>query len=103
VKNEEVLHRVKEEMKIIHTIKRRKSSWSGHILRGNYLRRHVTEGKIDVGIEVEGKRGRKRKRRLGDLKEMKVCGKLKEKSLGRTIWRVGFGRDCGPVVRHTAG
>jgi len=88
---------------ISYTIKRRKGSWIGHILRGNYLRRHIIERKIDVGIEVEGKRGRRRKQRLGDLKEMKVCRKLKEEALGRTIWRVGFGRDCGPVVRQTAG
>jgi len=71
-------------------------------LRGNYIRRHVIEGKIDVGIEVEGTRGRRRKQRLGDLKERKACRKLKEEALGRTIWRIGFGRDCGPVVRQTA-
>jgi hypothetical protein len=31
VRNEEVLHRVK----ILHTVKRRKANWSGHILRRN--------------------------------------------------------------------
>ena len=30
-RNEEVLHSVKEERSIIHTIKRRKDNWIGHI------------------------------------------------------------------------
>jgi hypothetical protein len=32
VRNEEVLHGVKEERNIIHTVKRRKADWIGHIL-----------------------------------------------------------------------
>jgi hypothetical protein len=31
VRNEEVLHRVKEEMNILHTIKRIKAYWIGHM------------------------------------------------------------------------
>jgi hypothetical protein len=27
---------------------------------------------------------------------------LKEEALDRTVWRTGFGRDFGPVVRQTA-
>ena len=103
VKNDEVLHRVKEDRNILETMKRRKASWICCILHGNYLRRLVIEKKIDVGIEVEGKWGRRRKQRLGDFKKKKGCWKLKEDALGRTIWRVGFGRDCGPVVRQIAG
>jgi hypothetical protein len=38
VRNEEVLNRVNEERNILHTIKRRKGNWSGHILRRNCLR-----------------------------------------------------------------
>jgi hypothetical protein len=37
VRNEEVLHRVKEERNILLTIKRRKANWIGHILRRNCL------------------------------------------------------------------
>ena len=33
LRNEEVLHRVKEERNIIHIIKRRKADWIGHTLR----------------------------------------------------------------------
>jgi hypothetical protein len=46
VRNEEVLHRVKEERNILHTIKRRKANWIVHILHRNCLLKHVTEGKI---------------------------------------------------------
>jgi hypothetical protein len=42
----EVLHRVKEDRKILHRIKRRKANWIGHILRRNCLLKHVIEGKI---------------------------------------------------------
>jgi hypothetical protein len=37
VKSEEVLHRVNKGRNIIQTIKRRKVSWIGHILRRNCL------------------------------------------------------------------
>jgi hypothetical protein len=47
VKNEEVLHRVKEERNILHTIKRRKANLIGHILRRNCLLKHVIEGKLE--------------------------------------------------------
>jgi hypothetical protein len=69
VRNEEVLHRVKEERNIVHTIKRRKTNWIGHILRRNCLLKHVIEGKIKGKIEVPERRGRRRKQLLYDLKE----------------------------------
>ena len=47
VRNEEVLQKVKEESDIIHTVKRRKTSWIGHIVRRNWLLKHVIEGKIE--------------------------------------------------------
>jgi hypothetical protein len=49
VRNEEVLHRFKEDRNILHTIKRRKANWMGHILRRNCLLKHVTEGKLEEG------------------------------------------------------
>jgi hypothetical protein len=52
VRNEEVLHRVKEERIILHTIKRRKAKWISHILRRNCLLKHVIEGKIEGRREV---------------------------------------------------
>jgi hypothetical protein len=69
VRNEEVLHKVKEERNILLTIKRRKTNWIGHILRRNCLLKHVIEGKLEGRIEMTGRRGRRRKQLLYDLKE----------------------------------
>jgi hypothetical protein len=41
----EVLHRVREKRHFIHTVKRRKANWIGHILGRNCLLEHVMEGK----------------------------------------------------------
>jgi hypothetical protein len=99
---EEVLHRVKEERNIIHTIKRRKANWIGHILRRNCLLKHVIQGKLERRIEMTGRRGRRRKQLLDDLIEKRRYWKLKEEALDRTLWRTDFGRGYGPVVRQTA-
>jgi hypothetical protein len=72
VRNEEVVHRVKEERNVIHTVRRRKANWIGHILRGNCLLKHVIEGKIKVGIKVAVRQGRRRKQLLYELKETNV-------------------------------
>jgi hypothetical protein len=85
VRNEEVLHRVKEERNIIHRIKRRKANWIGHILRRNCLLKQVIEGKLEGRIEITGRRGRRRKQLLDDLKEKRRYCKLKEEALDRTL------------------
>jgi hypothetical protein len=59
VRNEEVLHRDKEERNILHTIKRRKANWIGHILHRNCLLKHVAEEKLEGKDRREGKRGKK--------------------------------------------
>jgi hypothetical protein len=64
VRNEEVLHGVKEERNIVHTIKRRKANWIGHILRRNCLLKHVIEGKLERRTEVTGRRERRSKQPL---------------------------------------
>ena len=51
VRKEEVLHRVKEERNIIHTVRKRKVNWIGHILCRNCGLEHVIEGKIKARIE----------------------------------------------------
>ena len=56
VRNEEILHRVKEERNIVHILKRRKDNWIGHILHRNCLLKHVTEGKIEEGTEATGRK-----------------------------------------------
>jgi hypothetical protein len=62
----------------------------------------VTEGKIQRGIEVTGRQGRRRRKLFDDLKERRGYSNLKEKALDRTMWRARFGRGFGPVVRQTA-
>jgi hypothetical protein len=57
VRNEEVLHRVKEERNILHTIKRRKANWIGNILRRNCLLKHVIEGKLEGKIQMRDDEG----------------------------------------------
>ena len=100
VRNEEVLLRVKEQKNILHEISKRKANWIGHILRTNCLLQRVIEGKIQRGIEVTGRRGRRRRKLLDDLKERRGYSHLKEEALDRTIWKARFGGGFGPVVRQ---
>jgi hypothetical protein len=99
VRNEEVLLRVKEQRNILHEISKRKANWVGQILRRNCLLRQVVEGKITGGIEVTGRRGRRRMKLLDDLKERRGYSHPKEEALDRTVWRARFGRGFGPVAR----
>jgi hypothetical protein len=101
VRNEDVLLRVKEQSNILHEIRKRKANWTGHILRRNCLLQRVIEGKIQGGIEVTGRQGRRLTKLLDDLKEMRGYSLLKEEALDRTMWRARFGRGFGPVVRQT--
>jgi hypothetical protein len=102
VRNEEVLLRIKEQRNILQEISKRKTDWIGHILLRSCLLQRVIEGKIKGGIEVTGRRGRRRKKLLDDLKERRRYSQLKEEALDRTKWRTRFGRrGFGPVVRQT--
>jgi hypothetical protein len=69
VRNEKVLLRVKEQRNILHEISKRKANWIGHILCRNCLLRQVIEVMIKGGTEVTGRRGRRRRKLLDDLKE----------------------------------
>ena len=64
VKNEAVLHRVKED-DILHTIKLMKAKSVGHTLRRKCLIKHVIAGEIK-GV---GRRGRRRKQLIFYLQE----------------------------------
>jgi hypothetical protein len=82
--NEEVLLRVKEQRNMLHEISKRKANW-------------MEEG----GIEVTGRLGRRRRKPLNELKEGRGYSHLKEEAVGCTVWRAGFGRGFGLVVRQT--
>jgi len=69
VRNEEVLLRVKGERNILHEISKRKANCFGDIFCRNCLLQGVIEGKIKGGIGVTGRRGRRRRKLLDDLKE----------------------------------
>jgi hypothetical protein len=71
-------------------------------LHRNSLLQRIIEGKIKRGIEVTGRRGRRRRKLPDYLKERRGYYHLKEEALDRTMWRAGFGRGFGPVVRQTA-
>ena len=103
VRNEEVLLRVNEQRNILHEISKRKVNWIGHILCRNCLLKQVIEGKKEGGIDVTGRRGRRRRKLLDDLKERRGYSHLKEEALDRPtrIWSARFRRGFVPVVRQT--
>ena len=96
-----ILRFILAQTNILHEISKWKANWIGHILRRNCLLQQVIEGKIKRGLEVTGRRGRRRKKLLNDLKERRGYSHLKEEALDRIVWRAGFGRGFGPVVRQT--
>jgi hypothetical protein len=65
----------------------------------NCLLQQVIEGKIKGGIEVTGRRGRRSRKLLNDLKERRGYSHLKAEALDRTVWTARFGRGFGPVVK----
>ena len=58
-----MLHRVKRERNIVHTLNRRKANVIGHILHRNCLLKYFIEGKI----EGTGRRGRGSKQILDEV------------------------------------
>ena len=88
-----ILHRVKEERDILHTVKRRKSNWVGNILRRNCLLKYVIEGIL----EWVGRRRRRRKHVLDYFMGKRIYCNLKKKAPYRTVWRMRFERGGGPV------
>ena len=51
---------------------------------------------------MTGKRRKRRRKPLDDLKERRGYCNLKEEALDHTMWRARFGRGFVPVVRQTA-
>jgi hypothetical protein len=86
-----LLLEVKEQRNILHKICKQYANWIDHILRRNCLLRQVIEGNIQGGIEVIGRRERRCRKLLNDLKERSGYSYLNEETLDRTIWRARFG------------
>jgi hypothetical protein len=85
LRNKEVLLGVKEQRNILHEIRKRKANWVCHILRRNCLLQRVIEGKIQGGIEVTGRQGRRRRKLLDDLKKKRGYSHLKEEALDHYV------------------
>jgi hypothetical protein len=92
-----VLHGIKDGKNVLHTIQIRKANWVGHVLCRNCLLKHVIEGKMEGGVQVTGRRGRRCKQLLDDLKETSGYWKFIVGALGRTLWRIRLGRGYGSV------
>ena len=69
MRNEEILHRVKEKRNILHTVKGRKADWIGHILRRNCFIKHAIGGNTEEKKGVTRIRGRRCNQLLDYLKE----------------------------------
>jgi len=69
--------RVEEQRNILHEISKLKANSIGHVLRRNCLLQRVIEGKIKGGIEVTGRRGRRRRKLLVDRMERRENSHLK--------------------------
>jgi hypothetical protein len=79
VRNEDVLRTVKENRNIVHTIKIRKANRFGQILhRKCIIKKQVIEEKKEESIEVTGRRERRCKQLVNDLKENGGYWKLEE-------------------------
>jgi hypothetical protein len=88
----------KEWQDILHTIKNRKSILIGHVCCRNCFLKHATGGKIAGRLEVVGRRLRRYKQLLDELKETREYWKLKEEALYCPLWRTQVGRCSVPIV-----
>jgi len=98
-----ILQSVRAEGMIPHKIKRGKADWIGYILLINCLLSRTVEGKKEGDIDGTGKRGRRCRQILNNLKKKRRHLKLKEKavcviSLHHTPRGTRFGRSYGPAV-----
>jgi hypothetical protein len=85
----------------ISKIYRRKADWIGHVLSRSCLLKHLIAGKTERRNEVTGRKGRRPKQLLTDLKEKERILEIERRNTGCTVWTTRFGRGCGPVVRQT--
>jgi hypothetical protein len=73
-------------------VNRRLTNWIGHILRRNCLVQQVIEGKIKGEIDVTGRRGRRRRKLLDDLKEKRKLsfegGSSRSHYVESSLWKM---------------
>ncbi|KAI5715694.1 hypothetical protein M8J77_020891 [Diaphorina citri] len=83
IRNEEVLRRVEEERNIVKTIKKRKASWVGHILRRDCIQRKI----MDIKFEGSRSRGRRKFGMLTDILRGRTYEQMKNDAQDRESWR----------------
>ena len=74
----------------------KEANWIVHFLDKYFLLKHV----IEERIERMGRRKRRLKQLLVDLKEKRKYWNLKDRSIDRTVLRTRLGRGCEPVARQ---
>jgi hypothetical protein len=77
LRNEKVLQKVIKERNMLPTIEKNKAKSNVHILRWNCILKHLFGGKIEVRIDVTGRRGRRSKKLLGAIKKNRGYWKKK--------------------------
>ena len=82
---------IHSERNILHEISKRKGKLIGHMGRRNCLLQWVIGGKIKSGLQGTGRRVRRRRKLLDDLKERRGYSYLKEEAVDRTRWKARFG------------
>jgi len=80
---------------------KRKVNEPGYILCRDCLPKYVIREKTEGRLEVTGRRGRRLKQLLDELKEKTGYWKWNEVTLDRILWRNRFGRSYGPIARET--
>jgi hypothetical protein len=100
VRNEDVLLTITKHRFILLAICKRKAKQIGHNLRRNVLLHQFIDCRIKRGIEVTGRRGRRRRELLDDLKERRGYSHLNGEGVDRCMWRARGGRGFRPVVRQ---
>ena len=82
---------MKEKKNTLHTIKRRKDSWIGHILSRNCRLKHITAEKTEGEIEVRETQRRIRKQLLDDHKKTRILvterGSTRSHSAENALWK----------------
>jgi hypothetical protein len=76
VRKKEVLYSAKEDRNVLHTVKKRKATWIGHILHRNFLLNLASEGKIAGRTDMKETQERRCKRLVDDIKETRRCTRL---------------------------
>jgi hypothetical protein len=63
----------------------REANWIGRNLRRNRFLKYVVEEKLEARIDAMGRRGRRRKQLLDDLKETRGYWELRKEALNRCV------------------